>query len=425
MKRLILAGILVLLVLPVFAQPVQRLESGEEYVFDVGEELERYVFTFEFVLEKYSAFTESFKVDLGGGLTVEVYSCVPPRPSPGVYLRAGEAEEKVHVLLIPGERYRFVISCDGSSTEVRIEALEEGWALRSETVQSFFIQGLAYGDGKWYYTATSMLFRVSEKGEVEDYNDYPIPGELAEKGYFHLGDPDYYEGLIVIPIEKKGYVRPAIIAIYDADSLKLVRYAYVDQDHAPWVAVDHEGYVYCSEFHATEIYVYRLDDIGQGNKASPVRVVELRGKLPGVQGAVYVDRFLYASVIDWYVYRVNLETGDVERLIPLPKMYEVEGIEYAETPDGALHVLINTFSDKYNLVYHAFKVEEGDVLAGIKLDSAYPIGPKVVIKARQPLEITQPRVEKVKEEIPVEILAVTALVVVIIAALLAKKLKKP
>ncbi|RLF01480.1 MAG: hypothetical protein DRJ59_05955 [Thermoprotei archaeon] len=424
MRWLILVGILVLLVLLAFAQPVQRLESGEEYSFDVGEELERYALTFEFVLEKYSAFMESFKVDLGGGLTVEVYSCVPPRPSPGVYLRVGGVEEEAPVLLIPGERYRFVVSCDGSSTEVRVEALEEGWVLRSETVQPFFIQGLTYGDGKWYYTATSMVFRVSERGEVEDYNDYPIPGELGEKGYFHLGDPDYYKGLIVIPIEKKGYVRPAIIAIYDADSLKLVRYAYVDQDHAPWVAVDPEGYVYCSEFQATEIYVYRLDDIGKGNKASPVRVVELKGKLPGVQGAVYVDGFLYASVVDWYVYRVNLETGNVERLIPLPKMYEVEGIEYAETPDGALHVLMNTFSEKYNLVYHAFKVKEGEVLAGIKLDSAYSIGPKVVIKARQPLEIAQPRIERVKEEIPVEILTVATLVVVIIAALLAKKLKK-
>lgn len=115
-------------------------------------------------------------------------------------------------------------------------------------------QGLTHDDDHWYITqndpqrlwkipVTHNLNYVSCGGSVvcRTLNDWPA---LHDEGYNHLGDPSYYEGFVIVPVE--GGPVPAI-AVFRADNLQYVVHAYLtEQRAAGWSAVDPQGNVYSS-----------------------------------------------------------------------------------------------------------------------------------------------------------------------------------
>ena len=379
------------------SQEVLELGKKEEYRLEI-EEVKTYEFSLDFKLEKYTAITPSLEVDLNRDQVLKIFACSGPRPKPGVYLYRGDDLIAENPLLIHvGYWYRLIVRSDGKKTTVEMITLEDSIVGYVEIVPSLFIQGLAFDGEYWYYTATSMIFKVDKNGKIVDYNDYPIPKELREKGYFHLGDPEYYEGLLLIPIEKEGYVKPSIIAVYNAETLQLERYAYTSQDHMPWLTVDDEGRVYSSEFEpVSEIYVYSLEEIKEGNEIKPVDVIKLNKPIQGVQGGAFYNGKLYFSVMDRKMYSVEPEKGVVEKLIDLPVVHEMEGIEVCELEDGTLyHILVNTWGEE-NIVFHYRKAQSGESIKLFEIEESIPIGPVVKIRAGTPLAIKEPRVEELK-----------------------------
>ena len=387
-RALVSCLVLAMLAALVLAEPVEELGANEEKSFSV-EVTRDFTLSLDFALYNFTSIKPSFEL-ASGDVKVKVLAGPGPKPRPGVFLyvggrRVGGRE----VLPYLGSWFRLELTSTGGRTLARLITLNETWlGIRVEFVPSLYKQGLAYDGKVWYFTATGMIFRLKPDGSVEAYNDFPIPPRLREEGYFHLGDLEYFNGLLLVPIEKKGFVRPAVIALYDAKSLKLIRYAYTPQDHMPWLAVDEEGYVYSSEFSpATEIYVYRLEDVGEGNSIEPVRVVKLSMPLKGVQGGAVYGGKLYLSVIGWKVYEVDLETGVVKELFRVPPMYEMEGIEVCKLEDGStFHVLVNTFGEE-NVVYHYARVEPGFSLDLFEVEGEVKLASEVRVKAYTPMKI--------------------------------------
>ena len=410
------------------AQPVYELAAGEGRVFEVRVP-ESYELRVDFNLANFSGLTPAFELRLSEEAVIKVFACAGPKPRPGVYLYLGGKEVGGRAILpYPGSWLRLVVSFSGGKTFAKLVALNDTWlAPRVQLVPSLYKQGLAYDGKVWYYTATGMIFRLKPDGSVDAYNDFPIPPRLVNEGYFHLGDLDYHEGLLLIPIEKKGYVKPAVIALYDAESLEIVRYAYTPQDHMPWLAADNEGFVYSSEFSpASEIYVYRLDDVGKGNYVEPVRVIRLSRELKGVQGGAIYEGKLYVSVIGWNVYVINLESGEVSELFKVPPAYEMEGIEVYKLEDGTtFHVLVNTFQEE-NVVYHYAMLSKGSAVELFELEGEVRPSTRISIKANSPLKLVPPTVVEPRAAgLPVQPLAlIGAVAAIVVGVVLARKMRR-
>lgn len=111
------------------------------------------------------------------------------------------------------------------------------------------VQGIAHSSTNWYLTTTwraldidiyydNIGYDIREKSHIyktlgDDWfrpiKRVPIHPTLWDKGYHHLGDPDFYDGYLYIPLEKGkdhvpgGYL-PTAIAIYD-ENLHLLGHA--------------------------------------------------------------------------------------------------------------------------------------------------------------------------------------------------------
>ncbi|OYT61185.1 MAG: hypothetical protein B6U69_04090 [Thermofilum sp. ex4484_15] len=320
----------------------------------------------DFSIGRYSLYSPSLTIIFKKGYGLRLLVCASPEVKPGFYLdKEGRIIAFKPMLLQVGDWYRLSLVKEGNLVKVSLTALNDTWiATRIDYLPTFYKQGIAFGKKSIYFTGTSILIKLSLSKEVINYNADPIPNKLKDEGYFHLGDLDYYNGSLYIPVEREGYERPAVIAIYDTDELKMVSYFYTPQDHMPWLAVDGEGLIYTSEYSpVSEILVYNVRNLKAGSYIKPVKSIKLNRTLGGVQGGAFYRGRLYLSVMDGWIYEVDLSTGTVRRLFKLPDFYEMEGMDVYELADGTLyHVLINTNLNR-NLVYHLTKLTKGQRLA--------------------------------------------------------------
>jgi hypothetical protein len=181
----------------------------------------------------------------------------------------------------------------------------------------------------------------------------------------HIGDIDYYGGLIYAPVEDGGeslgpvevnspeYQAPHI-ALYDAKTLLYTGTSYalpveLSEAGVPWVAVDgRRREVYTAEW---DMPHDRLNvwDLQMHFK----RFVQLRYPtslgggfhLSRIQGAKVLGHTMYATRDDSEksVWSIDLRTGEVTKLFALKPggSAELEGLAIRRTADGALlHVLI-------------------------------------------------------------------------------------
>jgi hypothetical protein len=181
----------------------------------------------------------------------------------------------------------------------------------------------------------------------------------------HVGDVDTWHGLVYAPVEDGGqnlgvtqanapeYQRP-YLALYDAKTLAYtgVRYALPLSLHAagvPWVAVNgrrHELYTAEWDMPHDRLNVFDLQARFRG-------FVDLHYPasfgpafhLSRIQGAKVLGDHLYATRDDAAksLFRIDLETGDVEKVLELAPGVpaEMEGLAVRSTPDGArLHLLL-------------------------------------------------------------------------------------
>lgn len=203
-------------------------------------------------------------------------------------------------------------------------------------------------------------------------------------GVNHIGDIDYYGGLIYAPVEDGGesagpielnnpeYQTPAI-ALYDARTLAYtgVSYALDKTTHeagVPWVAVDgRRQQVYTAEWEMRRDRLNVFDLKMNFKRFLQLRYPAALGEgfhLSRIQGAKVHGHTLYASRDDAEktVFSIDLRTGVVTKLFSLNPgagHHELEGIAVRRTPDGALlHVLLvmnNDLPDQAAEVYVSFQ----------------------------------------------------------------------
>lgn len=209
-----------------------------------------------------------------------------------------------------------------------------------------FYQGLSFYNGLWYFSDREYIAATkSLNGTAVLENKLPISYDLYKEGYDHIGDIDVEGGVVYAPLEDRDYSKP-LVALYDANTLKLIgTIGPLEQRHMPWCAVDSGNeLIYSSEFSdVNEIYVYNM-------KGEKVRVIRLNATLQRVQGGDLEGKYLYLTTDDGgdWIYRVNIETGEVVRVAAVKTPYEMEGVEVHE---GTLYALVGTPRWMKNKVY--------------------------------------------------------------------------
>ncbi len=210
-----------------------------------------------------------------------------------------------------------------------------------------FYQGLATDGKRWFFSHRYSLYatEISDYWETLYEKKDAIPRELKAKGYDHIGDIEVYKGKIYAPLEDKLYTKP-LIAIYSADTLEyLGSIGPLSQRHIPWCTVDpNSETILTSEFNdVNEIYVYDM----AGNF---INKIKLSRKIDRVQGGKILGRYLYLTADDGgdTIYKVDVETGEVETLLKIGTPFEMEGIGYL---DGKLYVIVAIGGFQKNILF--------------------------------------------------------------------------
>ena len=224
-------------------------------------------------------------------------------------------------------------------------------------------QGVTTDGTHWYFSSsngleiTDMQYNTILKTSPAIPPELANPSPLADKGLNHIGDMDYANGKLYIPLDSSTpdpgspheyqyeYDTP-VFALYTAADLTFTGQADAlnangVHDIASWVAVDaRQGLAYGMAYvNATEIAVYNLPNF-TFNKYIPISQ-----PIDQAQGGKIHDGWMYFSCNDAgkSIPRANLTTGEVQVLFNLtvPYAQEVEGLSFLETPDGLTLNILN------------------------------------------------------------------------------------
>ena len=326
----------------------------------------------DFKVLNYTTLKSSLEISLGNESIIKLYlNEHVTNLLPGFYLFNNSKVTSKELMLEANKWYSIVINYNYTINKLvmYLKTLNSSFiATDIRHVLTLFNQGLAFSGDNWFFTETTTICKLSRNlSKIIKCNFDPIPGFLKEKEYFHLGDLDYYDDLLVIPVEKTKYVKPAVIAIYDSNTLKLLNYSYTSQDHMPWIALDNNGYIYTSEYSpVTEIYIYHIKQVGFGNYIKPIKVIKLKKSLKNIQGGVVVKNGLLALTSDDgdHIYFINISTGDIIGKVRLPGLYEMEGIEYVKEDNKEFfYVLFNTQGLGKNVLYRYHRIDSEERLS--------------------------------------------------------------
>jgi hypothetical protein len=235
-------------------------------------------------------------------------------------------------------------------------------------------QGVTSDGHGWFFSWQGGLQRT-----LDDYTPVAaatLPPELAvapsigpdghnHVGDNHIGDIDYYNGLIYAPVEDGGqslgplqlndpeYQAPHI-ALYDARTLLYTGVSYpldvgIHEAGVPWVAVDaRRKQVYTAEWDMPHDRLNVFDPQMRFKRFLPLSYPASLGAgfhLSRIQGAKVRGNTMYATRDDAEktLFSIDLGTGEVTKLFALEPTVsaELEGLAVRRTADGALlHVLI-------------------------------------------------------------------------------------
>jgi hypothetical protein len=224
-------------------------------------------------------------------------------------------------------------------------------------------QGIATNGREWFFSwqygleradnAFNSLQRNSAFDPVAGLKP-GIPAELLAQGLDHMGDIDYKDGTLYIPLDTTNGYTNGHVALFNAEDLSYTGTVYEligapsnrRDDVASWVAVDPTSdYGYGKEWQEGDtINVYTLPDWTFSH------TLTMDTSLKNIQGAKVWGNWLYMSSDNETrsVYRANLVTGHVEELFRLPRPagnLEVEGIALRQSNEGVLDMYVEMIVD--------------------------------------------------------------------------------
>lgn len=231
-------------------------------------------------------------------------------------------------------------------------------------------QGIT-SDGEYYYTsgAISALYLASlskidiKTGEIVKQELSALPDSFRKKGYDHIGDLSYYNGMLYCPVEDRAEQFPLVL-LFDAESLEYTGICYeldgsVLTDGIPWCTVDADnGYLYTGVFHnAGAIQVYNLSDMTFSHE------IVLSESVDRVQGGDYLDGVLYLNCdphdTNKLVYGVDVATGETELLFDRNTTgfdCEAEGICVTKDAGGSLTFNITDYDKTVAVFIRSYKL---------------------------------------------------------------------
>jgi hypothetical protein len=211
-------------------------------------------------------------------------------------------------------------------------------------------QGLSNDGSNIFFTSTDGVQETDLNYNIVGQNNNPIPASLAALGDSHIGDGDYYNGNLYLPIEDENVYQHPNIAVMNASTLTLTGTTYalnpaLQVDGVPYVAIDStNGHAYTSTYdNATQLNVYDVN-----NGFASLGSIQLSQSIDAVQGAKVLDGYLYAATDNpqGSVYMIDLATGQVTDILNLNIIgqydnegdqildQEQEGIDFLQTADG-------------------------------------------------------------------------------------------
>jgi hypothetical protein len=207
-------------------------------------------------------------------------------------------------------------------------------------------QGLTTDGSSWFFSWTLGLEKTDLDYKTEVSNITAIPPDLSRLGDKHIGDIDYWNDTLYVPLEDSRVWMYPHIALYDPNTLTAIQSFALPTalltDGVPWVAVDGpRGVLYAAVWDPTvEIFVFDLATVTYS------RSIVLRPALGRIQGGKVFEGALYLSTDSAAqdIFKVNLDTGTVIPLFALNQNFEEEGLAFLARPDGSLLHTLNVFS---------------------------------------------------------------------------------
>ena len=145
----------------------------------------------------------------------------------------------------------------------------EQWPRGTQNGWSEKLQGVCHDKDNWFFTQNGILwkFPVTHRLDNKVTSANPEKGILRNKFGWHLGDLDYYNGYLFIPVTDNG---PPYMAVFSAKDLSFITKHYMkdtrgdDYDGLGWCAINpRDGRLYTSGKHVNKwgnsVYVYDID----------------------------------------------------------------------------------------------------------------------------------------------------------------------
>jgi len=189
-------------------------------------------------------------------------------------------------------------------------------------------QGITTDGEHLFFSENYGLVKTDLTGEnIVKTNLIAIPPALLLKGCKHIGGITYYDGKIYCPIEDSKVFENLYIAVFDAETLKLVKYETVPLEAheygIPWCVADKAtGLLYSARRdHITTINIYDSDTL------ELIDYLEIDMPIHKIQGGEVYGGVLYLSVSreGQSIFAVNLATGQVQKIFDRNLGEEVEG----------------------------------------------------------------------------------------------------
>lgn len=250
-------------------------------------------------------------------------------------------------------------------------------------------QGVTTDGAGWVFSWQGGLERTDDRYLTQAYGTLPPdiavqpqvnPDGTNHIGGNHIGDVDYYDGLIYAPVEDGGesagvvqlndpeYQHP-YVALYDARTLRYTGRSYrlplaLQAAGVPWVAVNaRRREVYTAEWDMPHDRLNVFDLGMRFQRFIPLSYPLSWGTgfhLSRIQGAKVLGDSLFATRddADKSLYRIDLDSGAVTKVLSLRPVVpsEIEGLAVRHTADGALlhlllvlHNKVDTSGDAANL----------------------------------------------------------------------------
>jgi hypothetical protein len=161
---------------------------------------------------------------------------------------------------------------------------------------------------------------------ITGVNDHPFDGLT---GYDHIGDGDYFEGLLYVPVEyyaSCGNDRNPAIFLFDAATLERLRVidlpVVIEVSGVAVLPAKRELWVtsYCD---GSKLWVYDVDTF------ELKRTIELKPALSVVQGLAYREPFFFVAQNDGKIFQVT-QDGDSALAFHTTSPGAHEGLDYSQ-----------------------------------------------------------------------------------------------